>query len=302
MIVDCHQHAFWRGCGDADLIADMDERGIDLAWLLSWEIPPAEHDRVYPPDLNPVNVRPDGTHAGIPLADGILARDRYPDRFVLGYCPDPRIPCATDLFEAACKMHRVQVCGEWKFRMLLDDPRCLELFRAAGRLKCPVVVHIDVPYRPDDKTVEPVYQPSWYGGTIDNLARAMSACGETIFIGHAPGFWREISGDASAEAALYPKGPVTPGGRLAGLLEDHPNLRADLSAPSALWAMKRDPKHAETFLTRFADRLLFGRDTYDGHLQDLLDSLDLADDVRQKIMFRNARELVYCMGTKESIR
>lgn len=294
MIVDCHQHVFWRGCGDADLVADMDAAGIDVAWLLTWEIPPAEHDDSYPRDLNPLNVRPDGTHAGITLADVVLARDRYPGRFVLGYCPDPRLSVAAELFEAACEMYRVRVCGEWKFRMLLDDPRCLELFRAAGRRGCPVVVHVDVPYRPDEKTRETAYQPLWYGGTIDNLARAMSACRETIFIGHAPGFWREISGDASTQPALYPKGPIVPGGRLPALFDDHPNLRADLSAPSALWALRRDRAHAETFLTRFADRLLFGRDACTAHLHELLESLDLTDDVREKILFRNARELVGC--------
>src|SRR6185295_12257502 len=107
----------------------------------------------------------------------------------------------------------IRGCAEWKFRMPFDDPRCLELYRAAGRLKCPVVLHLDVPYLPDSEG-KAVFQAGWYGGTVANLERALQACPETTFIGHAPGFWREISGDADARSEGYPKGPVTPGGRL----------------------------------------------------------------------------------------
>jgi len=292
MVIDSHQHVFWHRRSDADLIADMDAHGIDAAWALSWEIPPGEDEPAYEGAFNPVHVRPDGTHPGIVLSDQLLARDRYPDRFVLGYCPDPRIARACKLLESAYHMHRARVCGEWKFRMLLDDPRCLELFRKAGELGCPVVLHIDVPYRADAETGRPAYQPSWYGGTIDNLARAVEACPQTTFIGHAPGFWREISADAASDPATYPKGPVVPGGRLYELFDKHPNLHADLSAASALGALKRDPQHAVSFLCRFADRLLFGRDTYGGDLHEFLQSLDLPRDVQEKIYFRNALRLV----------
>jgi predicted TIM-barrel fold metal-dependent hydrolase len=137
-----------------------------------------------------------------------------------------------------------------------------------------------------------VYQPSWYGGTIDNLARAAEACPQTTFVGHAPGFWREISGDAASDPAVYPKGPVAPGGRLYELFEKHANLWADLSAGSGLGALKRDPDHAVSFLCRFADRLLFGRDTYGGDLHEFLQTLDLPQDVQEKIYFRNALRLV----------
>ena len=179
---------------------------------------------------------------------------------MLGYCPDPQTPAAPKLLEAACRMHRVRVCGECKFRTLLDDPRCLELFRKAGELACPVVVHIDVPYRPHAETHRSVYQPAWYGGTVENLARAMSACGETIFLGHAPGFWREISANADSDPAVYPKGPGVPGGRLYELFEAHPNLHADLSANSGYNAVSRDEAFGCEFLAEFQDRLYFGTD------------------------------------------
>jgi len=291
-IIDTHQHSFWHGRDGQGLIDDMDEHGISSAWLLTWEIPehplPAQTLQ-YTQALNPARMRPDGSHPGITLEDLLATRALAPERFVLGYCPDPAKPGAVIAFEAACKMYGVQVCGEWKFRMLIDDPRSLELFRAAGRHAAPVVLHLDVPYLPYDGGT---YQPAWYGGTIDNLERAMLACPETTFIGHAPGFWREISGDAATSDQIYPKGDLTPGGRLEGLFERHPNLMADLSAGSALIALRRDPGYSREFLCRFSDRVLFARDYYGGDLHAFLQTLDLPKEVADAIYFGNATRLV----------
>jgi len=292
MIIDSHQHSFWRGRDGAGLIADMDAHGIDLAWLLTWEIPEVPRyaeTLAYAKLLNAARLRPDGSHPGIVLEDLIATRALAPARFVLGYCPDPAKPGAVDAFESACEMHGVQVCGEWKFRMLIDDPRSLELFHAAGHRKMPVVLHLDVPRLPP---VGGKYQPAWYGGTVENLSRALDACPETTFIGHAPGFWREISGDAATSPENYPGGPILPGGKLEGLFARHPNLFADLSAGSALLALLRDPVFAKEFLCRFSDRLLFGRDQYGGELQEFLTSLDLPAKVNQSIFHDNAHALL----------
>ncbi len=291
MTIDSHQHPFWYGRDDAGLVTDMDEQEIDVAWLLSWEVPPEQDNPVFHGILNPKNIRPDGTHAGIVLADLLEARRNFPERFIVGYCPNPLNRNAPALFEAAYNMHRVRVCGEWKYRMLFDDPRCLELFHAAGRLKCPVVLHLDVPYLIDAEGNR-VFQREWYGGTVANLERALQACPETIFVGHAPGFWREISGSADADVDVYPKGKVAPGGKVHQLLEHYPSLYADLSAGSAHIALSRDPDHAREFLLRFADRLLFGRDFYGGELHEFLSTLDLPGEALRKIYFENANRLV----------
>lgn len=291
MIIDSHQHVFWWHRDDAGLIADMDDHGIDVAWLLSWEIASDEDAAGYHKCLNPLNYRPDGTCEGIMLRDLITCRNNYKDRFVLGYCPHPRLPSAPEKFESAYHIHNVRVCGEWKFRIPFDDPRCINLFRKAGQLKCPVVLHLDVPYRPNEKG-EMTYDPQWYGGTVANLERALQACPETIFLGHAPGFWREISGDADKRHEGYPKGPVTPGGRLYKLFDAYPNLYADLSAGSARFALERDPEHAKAFLCRYADRLTFARDYYGKDLHNFLETLSLPQDVHDKIYFQNALKLV----------
>jgi len=290
-IIDTHQHVFWHGKDDSGLIADMDENGVTLAWLLTWEIPAWEDRPSVHGVLNPEHIRPDGTHAGIPLSDLIRARDRHPSRFVLGYCPHPLIGDPVVLLEAAHKIHGVRVCGEWKFQIPLDDPRCIRLFRKAGELCMPVVLHLDVPFLADMEGGMS-YQPLWYGGTLENLERALIACPGTVFIGHAPGFWREISGDAAMDPAIYPSGPICKGGRLEAMLKKYPNLMADLSAGSGLGALQRDSVFARELLEAHSDRFLFGRDTYGNQLLEFLNQLDLSPAVAEKIFHKNAQLLL----------
>jgi predicted TIM-barrel fold metal-dependent hydrolase len=151
-------------------------------------------------------------------------------------------------------------------------------------------LHLDVPYLMQEG--KRTYQPLWYGGTVENLERALQACPDTIFIGHAPGFWREISGDAAADPSAYPRGPIAPGGKLFRLFDEYSNLYADLSAGSARYALQRDSQHAKQFLTRYADRLLFARDYYGGDLHEFLQTLELDTAVAEKIYLRNAQKLL----------
>lgn len=291
MLIDAHQHVYYHGLSPTGVVAEMDRYGIDRAWILTWYLPPGEDVPRTHAYFNPANFRPDGTHAGSTLADVIRACDQYPGRFVAGYCPCPHEGSAPQLFEAAYKGHGVRVCGEWSYRMLLDDPRSLELFRKAGELGCPVVLHLDVPYLPDGQGGQ-AYQTYWYGGGVGPLERALQACPQTIFVGHAPGFWRYLSGDEEQETAVYPRGPVKPGGQLLRLLDTYPNLWADLSAGSGLGALQRDLGHARQFLLRYADRLLFGRDDHGQKLQLFLEALDLPAAVRAKLCAENALRLV----------
>lgn len=291
MIIDAHQHVCWHGRDIHGLITDMNENGIDKAWLLNWDITPEEDVVEYHSALNPEHIQPDGTHPGLLFSDCIKAKQLYPDRFILGYAPHPLKGDAPGLFESAYKIHGVKVCGELKARVLYDDPRCINLFRKAGELGCPVTLHIDIPYFPDEKG-EMQYQPGWYGGTIANFQRALQACPNTNFMGHAPGFWREISGDTDREQEMYPNGTVTEGGKLWRLFEEYPNLYGDLSAGSGLTALKRDSEHAKKFITAFNDRLLFARDYFGSDLQDFINSLKLPKEIMDKIYYKNAQKLI----------
>jgi predicted TIM-barrel fold metal-dependent hydrolase len=291
MLIDSHQHVGYINHDASAVIDEMDRLGIDQAWILTWYLPSDEDSPDYHSGSDPRYMRPDGTHAAMPLSGVIEACRRYPDRFIPGYCPDPRLPQAPALLEAACRMHGIRICGEWSYRTPLDDPRSLNLLRKAGELGCPVVLHMDAPWRPDGRGSR-VYDPQWYAGSIDALERALQACPQTTIIGHAPGFWRYLSGDEPHTSALRPQGSVTPGGKVIELLNTCPNLYADLSAGSGLTALSRDVSHARSFILKHADRLLYGRDQYGHDLYAFLQTLDLPAAVLDKLLSGNAQRLL----------
>jgi hypothetical protein len=116
---------------------------------------------------------------------------------------------------------------------------------------------------------------------------------EVHFIGHGPGWWREISGDADdVPESAYPEGPVKPGGRLPELLAKYDNLHADLSAGSGLQAITRDPEFGRQFLIDFSHKLMYGTDYHDRRLLDALEGYELPEDVFAAIMDGNSRKLV----------
>ena len=285
-IVDAHGHVKWCSYNAERLVANMDEHGISLMWLLTWEVDPSEVEPAYDEVFWPGRF-------GMPLEDVLEAVERYPDRFVPFLAPDPRKPHALRRFQGAIKNHGIRGCGELKCRVMLDDPAALELFHCCAEAGLPVVFHMDVPLPRRQLGRDPGY---WYCCDWENLARALELCPRTVFIGHAPGFWREISGDADTVTDAYPSGAVTPGGRLWAGMDRHPNLYADLSAGSAFTALSRDPAKGREFLLRYADRCLFGRDYFDDRLHRFIRSCRLPTPVYRQIMSGNALRLVPVPG------
>jgi hypothetical protein len=53
VIIDSHQHVFWHNRNDADLIADMDAHGFDVAWLLSRSTRVGDFPRKPPSGVEP---------------------------------------------------------------------------------------------------------------------------------------------------------------------------------------------------------------------------------------------------------
>jgi predicted TIM-barrel fold metal-dependent hydrolase len=281
MVIDAHNHVYWYGYGPDELVANMDEHGIDVTWLLSWELAEGMYDHGYDKSFM-------APYIGMPLEAIWVAVDKYPDRFVPGFAPNPKLPHAVEKLRAAYR-NGARVAGEFKFRCLFDDPDAIAVYRAAGELGMPVTLHLDVPWLPPAGASKPVTW--WYGGTIENLRNALRLCPDTVFLGHAPGFWREVSGDADQDPAAYPNGPVVPGGRLIPTFDEFPNLWADLSAGSALTAISRDREWGRKFLMDYYDRIVFARDYFDGRLMEYLNSLELPENVRSAILSENALRL-----------
>ena len=284
MIIDAHNHPDWCGYNLEKYLDNMKKFGINQTWLLSWESPPDE----YPPETQS-ETPPFDSPGPIPFSRCVSYAERAPGKFVLGYAPDPRKPDAVDKLKAAINIYRVRICGELKLRMMYDNPDALRLFRFCGENRLPVTVHLDYEFPTGKNYPRPNW---WYGGGIETLERAVQKCPDTIFLGHAPGFWAHISGDDKYDQEPYPGGKVMSGGKLIGLLRKYPNLYCDLSAGSGLNALKRDPKFAKGFLLEFQDRCLYARDYFDNTHQEFLNGLNLPKKVLAKIYSGNALKLV----------
>jgi predicted TIM-barrel fold metal-dependent hydrolase len=283
MIIDAHQHPNWLGHNIDKIVENMNRHQIDASWMLTWDGPLQERDLYYFRVGDP-------RRETIPLEDVLDACQRYPTRFIAGYAPDPRDPKSLPRLEAAVDLFNVKVYGEWKFRLLVDSPECIRTFRFCGKLKLPVIIHLDVPFLPPDNLDK--YFEMWYGGTIENFENALKMCPDTIFLGHGPGYWRYLSGDALSRPEIYPEGELVPDGRIASLLRQYPNLYCDLSAGSAKKALSRHSDYAKEFIDEFQDRVLFARDQFDSMMYDFLISLNLPEAIKEKVFWRNAARLV----------
>jgi len=285
MIIDAHNHADWQGHNLARFLENMRKYNIDKTCLLTRECPDNEipHSAIlhYTPGVPGLGQ--------LPLSRCISYVERAPDKFIIGYAPDPRRPEAIDQLEAAINIYGVRIYGELKLRMMYDNPDAVRMFHFCGKKKIPVLVHIECGIDLGVKYPRPDY---WYGGGIDAFERALKQCPDTIFIGHGPGFWAHFSADDQYKTQAYPKGEVLPGGQVMELLEHYGNLFCDLSAFSGCNALLRDFERGKKFLLEFQDRILYARDCFDNRLQELLKTFDLPLDVISKIYSRNALKLV----------
>lgn len=293
--IDAHNHADWHAHDFDKFIANMDELGIDKTWILSWECPRWDFDpnTIWAFPLPSASWDEEGVanNGPVPFSLGLRYKDRAPDRFILGYAPDPRRPDALKRLQAAVSIYGVRVCGEVKLRMMYDNPDALRMFRWCGENHLPVTLHFD--YDSATRTgCEFPRQSWWYGGGIDTLERLLKLCPETNFLGHAPGFWCHISNDELGFTNAYPTGPVIPGGEIARLLDIYPNLYCDMSAGSCNIALKRDPDYTRRLILKHPDRFVYARDYFDNICAELIESLALPDETRELLYHGNAERLM----------
>jgi uncharacterized protein len=286
MIIDCHSHAEYLGFTVNQALENMDQYGISKAWLLTLETLENEFD----PFLYHNSTFGNKEEGAIPFSTAVKWFERAPDRFVLGYGIDPRRPEAIDRLKAAMDLYDVRVYGEIMLRMTYDNPDALNMFDFCGKNGLPVIVEVMYPY-PNQGGSYPRSE-WWYGGSIEAYERAIIACPDTIFFGHGPGIWAHISNDEQYLHETYPAGPVRDGGKLEKMMRKYQNFYCDLSANSCLNALKRDSAYAKYFLTEFQDRSIYGRDNFSNNLQEFISSLNLSEEIQNKIYFKNALKLI----------
>ena len=279
MVIDIHNRADFHGHNPDKLLRNMDEHGIDITCLLSWEALESDYDPASKHAFSPFSEMP------VPFERCVAYRDKAPDRLLLGFCPDPRRPDAIQRLISAIALYEISLCGEMKLRMMYDNPDAVRMYRVCGEHGLPVLMHFDYELGGGS-------WPYWYGGGIDALERVLALCPKTNFIGHAPGFWAHISDDEFYKTEAYPNGPVIRDGRIERMLEKYPNLYCDISAGSGHNALSRDLDFTREFLITWQDRVLFGRDYFDGIHQELLERLDLPSGVLEKIYCLNAKRIL----------
>lgn len=264
-----------------NLIAKMDAWQIDVTCIL------------------PLSEHPEGAYLECNTEDVIRACARYSDRLIPFCLIDPRYGNRADMdFTHLLEEYTARGCrglGELLPKMDFDDPRCMNLYEQTGKFGLPII--FDMQDRPDGYGLRDDFG-------LPRLERALQQCPETIFVGHGPTFWAEVSGEVPSDArSSYPGGPVAPGGAVPRLMREYPNLWADLSAGSGHNALTRDPEFGVEFLDEFQDRLMFGTDSCKRSdvddvwmtvrlIRDLRENRKLSDEALEKIEWRNASELL----------
>jgi predicted TIM-barrel fold metal-dependent hydrolase len=291
MLIDVHAH-IGRVVPDrrefmdaASLIVRMDAWGIDIACVL------------------PLSEQPEGAYLECDTEDVLAACGRYPERLVPFCLIDPRYGNRPDAdFRPLLNEYKERGCrgvGEVLPKLDFDDPRALNLYRQAGEFEMPVLFDM--------------HDGEWGYGLCDDfglpkLEHALRACPDTIFIGHGPTFWAEISADVPpAQRSGYPSGPVREGGAVPRLMRRYVNLWADTSAGSGNNALTRDPEFGIAFLDEFQDRLMFGTDSCRrsdvaspypnvSFFRDVRENRRISGEAADKVAWRNAARLLRIPG------
>ena len=268
-IIDCHQHVNFHGYDADKLINHMNNLGAEKSWLLTWES---------------IDGSLEPRYQHLSIEDVWMAHEKYPDRFIPFYAPDPRREDVEERLKKWVKKG-IKGYGEHKVRIRIDNPDSIRIYNLCSELKLPVLFHMDVSL--------PTNPRFWYNMDMDGLEKVLKECHKTTFIAHGPGWWRYISGDAEKVKEYYPKDDVKEGGKVIKLLEKYPNLYGDISAYSGLNALTRDEEFGVDFINKFYKKLLYGTDYHDSkHLEYFLKGNKFSDKVLDSILWNNAETLI----------
>ncbi|MGH9328453.1 MAG: amidohydrolase family protein [Terriglobia bacterium] len=257
-ILDLHQHTFYMGRSNQQLIAHQQYNGVTITnllpgdgWMLSIVGGNADCARLqaqYPEKFvrfacaDPVEGRM--LDLGGPALDGPVD-DLSPRRESLfgESWPPPAVKLRAAGLGAGRNRGAIGI-GEMKFHVPVDSPEMDRVYKLAEELRVPVLIHFE--YR-------------HYDLGFENLEKVVKQYPKVNFLGHAQTWWGHISADLNP-MDMYPKGPVKPGGLVDKLLADYPNVFGDLSANSGLNAITRDPDFSRGFLARHSRKLVWGCD------------------------------------------
>lgn len=286
MLIDVHMHIGRVGwpysapLTPARLVERLDEWGAEKGCVL------------------PLSDTPEGAYLDSCTNEVIAACAEFPDRLIPFCLIDPRFGnnSPTTNFTPLLQEYKQRGCvalGELLPNLYIDDPLCINLYQHCARTEMPVLFDMKDAIGRPYAVVDDVGLP--------RLEKVLQACPDTVFIGHGPGFWADITGDRVIDLDNeYPTGPVVPGGGVPRLLERYPNLWADTSAGSGYNAFTRDAAFGYDFLERFQDKLLFATDICSpdsecrivAYLKNAVAEHRLSRRAYEKIGWENAKRLL----------
>jgi predicted TIM-barrel fold metal-dependent hydrolase len=278
-IIDIHQHIFYHGRTDEQMIAHQKAMGVTKTILL--------------PAGSSVNRM--STHFG--LSNGLQVKagvnkdcydfaQKHSDAFSFGANEVPDLPDAIKHIEQYLKLGG-KVIGELKFGVACDSPGMQKIYQLAQDYDVPVLMHWK-------------YEVYNYG--FERFYKMLEKYPKTNFIAHAQTWWANIDKKQQDHPwELYPKGPVTKGGLSDRYLNDYSNMYGGLSAGSGLNAYLRDEDFTRDFFKRHQDNLIFGSDCADAvgkgkacdgaQIIAAVKRLSPSKKVERKLLYENAKKM-----------
>lgn len=263
-VIDIHQHTYYSGRSDADLLEHQRKMGATMTVLL-----------------------PAGSQYGLAAQCGSndsvqsLAR-RYPREYRCFANELPDLPETRAVLEKYIRTGAIGI-GEQKFPVRIDSPDIDRIAAIAREYRVPVLLH---------------FEHENYNTRFEEFERVVKRHHQVNFIGHAQTWWGNISKN-HVQSVMYPKDRVVQGGITDRLLSDYPNVYGDMSAGSGLNSMLRDEDHARGFLARHQDRLLFGSDCNDSAAgTSACQGTQILAAIRKLAEPRVARKLLYSNAAK----
>lgn len=196
-------------------------------------------------------------------------------------------------------------------RIAVDDPRLDAIWQACARLAIPVLIHTADPrpfWQPKDADNERLYELIEIPGRYRDPATNVS--------------WEQLIAEQHALFRRHPRTRFIDAhlgwlgndlARLGRLLDELPNVSTEIGA--VLAELGRQPRFAREWLTRYQDRVMFGKDSYAPeeypyyfrvletaddyfpyyrrrHAFWKLYGLDLPDEVLRKLYYGNALRII----------
>lgn len=270
-MIDTHTHLHYTGrlpgerpgISAEQLVNTMDQRGIDKSVVLPIESPEIV--------------------TGCCTTEQVVAAARmFPERIIPFVQIDPRTPRSDELIEHFVTQFGCKGYGETVDGLPFDDPLKLRIYAKCNELQLPLVF-----YGSGGSNFDEVGLP--------RLEKCLQQYPDMYFIGHGPRWWNAISADDDGSCG-YPKGPISEGGAADRLLQDYPNMYADISAGSGYNAMTRDAEFTRGFVERNWSKILFATDYLSaghgmGHVEWVRET-PMDEQHRQAIMEGNARTII----------